>query len=184
MASDEELLGALADARALGFLGPGPVERHLEHALAFAAAIAGAKGRGLDLGSGGGVPGLVLAARLPDWTWTLLDAARRRTSFLVAKVAALDLAGRVHVVRGRADVLAEDPSHREAYDLVTARSFGTPAVTSEAARPFLRQGGRLVVSEPPGAPDRWDDAALHALGLRSVSATTAPFALRTFERFT
>jgi 16S rRNA (guanine527-N7)-methyltransferase len=184
MASDNDLLGALAEARALGFLGPGPVETHFEHAMAFVAAIDGPSGRGLDLGTGGGVPGLVLAARLPDWTWTFVDSARRRTSFLSATVAKLSLADRVTVVRSRVDLIAADPVHREAYDVVTARSFGTPAVTAEAARSFLRLGGELVVAEPPGAPDRWDARLLTLLGLRLESVAVRPFALRTLKRFT
>src|SRR5688572_27267686 len=102
-AEDEPLLRALATARALGFLGPGPVEAHVDHALAFQRVIAGHEvgdglGRGLDLGSGGGVPGLVLAWHLPCWTWTLVDVARRRTSFLAASVAELGMGDRVHVV--------------------------------------------------------------------------------------
>ena len=61
---DDRLLPLVARARDLGFLGPGPVEDQLALAGAFVAATAGRSGPLLDLGSGGGVPGLVLVA--PD----------------------------------------------------------------------------------------------------------------------
>ena len=89
-----ELVGLLTEARRLGFLGPGPVEPHLDHALAFAGAVPEAPARALDLGAGGGLPGLVLAALTwPQTSWTLLDAQRRRTEFLEDAVEALFAAG-------------------------------------------------------------------------------------------
>jgi 16S rRNA (guanine527-N7)-methyltransferase len=50
-------------------------------------------------------------------------------------------------------------------DMVVARSFGPPATVAECAAPFLRVGGVLLVSEPPGAPDRWPAPGLEQLGL-------------------
>lgn len=138
-------------------------------------------GRGLDLGSGGGVPGLVLACQLPGWRWALLDAARRRTSFLAAAVAELGLGDRVVVVRGRAEELAHDAAHRAAYDVVTARSFAPPPITAEIGAAFARRGGRLLVAEPPGDKDRWDPLLLARLGLEDRGATVAP-AIRTLVR--
>ena len=68
------LTGLLVESRQLGFLGPGPVESHHHHALAFAAAVDEPPARALDLGAGGGLPGLVLAAAIwPDTIWTFLD---------------------------------------------------------------------------------------------------------------
>lgn len=185
-AEDEPLLRALAAARALGFLGPGPVDAHVDHAMAFRRLIVGSElgdhaGRGLDLGSGGGVPGLVLAWHLPGWTWTLVDVARRRTSFLAASVAELGLAERVSVVRAKGEELAHDPRHRLLYDVVVARSFAPPAVTAEVGGSFVRPGGMLVVAEPPHDPGRWDRTVLDRLGLEDRGVTAAP-ALRTLVR--
>jgi 16S rRNA (guanine527-N7)-methyltransferase len=120
----------------------------------------------LDLGSGGGVPGLLLAAWLPASTWTLVDVHRRRTSFLARTVALPPWDGRVAVVRAAAEDLAHDASHRSSYDIVVSRSFGSPALTAECAAGFLRPGGRLLVAEPP-TPDaaRWPEAGLRTLGL-------------------
>ncbi len=165
----DPLLALLDRSRALGFLGPGPVDEHLQHALAFAATVVDPPARALDLGAGGGLPGLVLAARTwPSTRWTFLDAQRKRTDFLAAAVHELGLADRVDVVTDRAEVVGRDPAHRGGYDLVVSRSFGPPAVTAECAAPFLCPGGRLVVSEPPtGSTGRWPEDGLALVGLRA-----------------
>ena len=155
------------------------MEAHVDHALAFLRLVAGGElgdgaGRGLDLGSGGGVPGLVLAWRLPRWTWVLVDVARRRTSFLVTAVADLGMGDRVHVVRAKAEDLAHDPTHRLAYDVVTARSFAPPAVTAEVGGAFVRMGGALLVAEPPDGLDRWDAVVLSGVGLENRGVTAFP----------
>jgi predicted O-methyltransferase YrrM len=94
----------LRRSRGLGYLGPGPVEDHITHALGFAAQLSSGPTRAVDLGSGGGVPGLVLAALAwPATHWTLLDATARRCVFLASAVAELGLADRVTVTRGRGE---------------------------------------------------------------------------------
>ena len=111
------------------------------------------------------MPGLVLALRWASSAWTLVDAAERRCHFLGGAVAELGLAARVRVLQGRAEELGRDPSLRGRFVLVTARSFGPPAVTAECAAPFLEVGGQLLVSEPPTtAAHRWP-AEVTALGM-------------------
>lgn len=192
----------LAEARARGYLGPGPVEVQVEHALGFAAGPVGVHGdpaaRLFDLGSGGGVPGLVLAAAWPDAEVVLLDASDRRTAFLVESVDALGFSDRVRVVRGRAEVAGRDPNLRGRFDVVVARGFGPPAVTAECGAPFLEVGGRLIVSEPPAAghgrreaveltpcqpvdgrgEPRWPPAALAQLGLELDRTWDRPYHYR------
>ena len=130
----------------------------------------GVVGPALDLGSGGGLPGLVLAHAHPERAWTLLDSRRRSVEFLREAVGALELAGRVTVAEGRAEEVGRDPYHRGRYQQVVARGFGPPAVTAECAAPLLAAGGRLVVSEPPGSVgERWPADALEKLGLRLVA---------------
>ena len=168
---DEAVLGALAEARALGFLGPGPLEAHVASARAFQAALGPVEGRVLDLGSGGGVPGLLLAAWYSDVRWTLLDRHRRRTSFLARAVATLGWVGRVDVVRTPAEAAAHDPTFRGRFAAVTARSFGPPAITAEVAVAFLAPGGRLLVAEPPEPePSRWPQDGLVRVGLQRQAA--------------
>ncbi|HEV7888916.1 MAG TPA: RsmG family class I SAM-dependent methyltransferase [Acidimicrobiales bacterium] len=159
------LTEVLTEARALGFLGPGGVEAHIVHAHGFARAFEEAPARFADLGSGGGVPGLVLASLWPEALGALVDANERRTAFLERATAALGFQDRVVVVRGRAEELGRDAQHRGLYDAVVARGFGPPPVTAECAAPLLLVGGRLVVSEPPEEAGRWDAAGLSKLGL-------------------
>jgi 16S rRNA (guanine527-N7)-methyltransferase len=173
----------LTRARELGFLGPGPLPPQRAHSEAFLAQIEGAPALGVDLGSGGGLPGLVLALALPATRWWLVDAMTRRTTFLVEAVAELGLEDQVEVRTARAEDLGR--AHRAAADLVVARGFGPPAVLAECAAPLLTVGGRLVVSEPPGgARARWDDRGLAVLGLeveREVAGPPAFVCLRQVE---
>ena len=166
-------MAVLEEARALGFLGPAPVGPHVEHARGFAAAAGAPPGRACDLGSGGGLPGLVLALGWPASSWVLLDANRRRSAFLARAVASLGLEQRVEVHCARAEEAGREPGVRAAFDLVVARSFGPPPATAECAAPLLRVGGRLVVSEPPEPAERWPAAGLALLGLRRLPGPPA-----------
>jgi 16S rRNA (guanine527-N7)-methyltransferase len=162
------LLEVLEEARQLGFLGPGPVLDHYHHAVAMAKAAGSPPDRLADLGSGGGVPALVLLELWPGCRALLVEAAQRRAHFLRAASERLGWAqDRVILREARAEEVARDAAFRGMFPLVTARSFGAPAVTAECAAPFLRRGGRLLVSEPP-APDgdRWPVEPLAELGLR------------------
>lgn len=171
----------LEEARGFGFLGPGPVAPHLDHAAGFSEALRVAVGAGAwsvrraaDLGSGGGLPGLPLALVLPGSTWTLVEAASRRAGFLRDAVRVLGLEARVTVVEERAELVGRSATHRRTYDLVVARSFGPPAVLAECAAPLLVPGGRAVVSEPPGGmPERWPADGLIELGMVPGPAVVA-----------
>ena len=153
----------LRRGQALGFLGPGPVDRHVAHGRVLLAGLP-ERGRVLDLGAGGGVPGLVLAAYRPELELTLLEARQRACRFLREAVTNLGVPG-VVVVEARAEEAARRPELRGTFDGVVARSFGLPSVTAECAVGFLRPGARLVVSEPPGSdPSRWPAERLDTLG--------------------
>ncbi len=120
----------------------------------------------LDLGSGGGLPGLVLAMR---WTCptVLLDSMIKRTDFLREVLATPDGPRDIEVITERAESAARRPDLAESFDLVVARSFGPPAVTAECAARFLTLEGMLIVSEPPedAGDARWPAKGLQSLGL-------------------
>jgi 16S rRNA (guanine527-N7)-methyltransferase len=159
------LVTVLAEARRLGHLGGESVDAHIAHARRFLAAVPDGTRSVLDLGSGGGIPGLVLASDRPEWNVVLLDRRSQRTDFLRRAVGRLGLHN-VGVVTGEAAVVAHHGEHRGCYDVVVARSFGPPAATAEAAAGFLRPGGVLVVSEPPEPhAGRWPADGLATLGL-------------------
>jgi SAM-dependent methyltransferase len=184
----------LASARQAGFLGPGPIETHLRHAAGFARVARSVElqrpatsPRLLDLGSGGGLPGLVIAALWPSAQVVLLDANERRTAFLDEAAARLRF-DNLEVLRGRAEDLAREEKLRASFDLTVARSFGAPAVLAECAAPFLHVGGWLVVSEPPAedddAPpsDRWPREPLAALGLAPADRVHDEFAFQVLQQ--
>jgi len=156
----------LAEAAGLGFLGPGPISTHVDRARRFDAALRPTPDL-LDLGSGGGVPGLILAALRPEAAVVLLDARTNRTDFLERAVGRLGWTDRVMVVAGRAETVGRSAAWRSTRSAVVARSFGSPSTTAECAAPFLLTGGQLVVSEPPGPqPERWPATGLALVGLR------------------
>lgn len=175
----EALRSVLERSRQIGFLGPGDIDDHIANGAAFLRVLhlcappraVPTAIRVLDLGSGGGVPGLVVAVLRPDIDLVLLDAARRRTDFLEQATHELGVSTSTHVLRGRAEEVARDLRWRGAFDVVTARSFGRPAVTLECALGFLRSpGGSLLVSEPPDDDDeRWPVERLAEIGVRARS---------------
>jgi 16S rRNA (guanine527-N7)-methyltransferase len=166
--AEAQLLEVLRDAQSQGFLGPGDPASHLAHALGFAdAALAcgPAPAHFTDLGTGGGEPGLVLAALWPEAEAALIESSARRCEALRTWILQLGLGDRVAVLEGRADSWARNPTRRETFDLVTARSFARPAITAEIASGLVRIGGIVVVSEPPsGSDERWPKDLVGQLG--------------------
>jgi 16S rRNA (guanine527-N7)-methyltransferase len=173
------LLAVLERSRQLGLLGPGPVEQHVARALDALRFVPERAHRALDLGSGGGLPGLPLALARPAVPWVLLDGSVKRGDFLREAVERLGLTGQVEVVTARAEEAGRRPELRGGFDVVVARSFGPAAVTAECAAPFLQVGGCVVVAEPPGgALDRWPPEGLSLLGLRAGIAVSEPSAFQ------
>lgn len=160
-------------------MGPGRLEDHIAHAQRYAAALGSAQGLSvLDLGSGGGIPGLVILNDRGDLTGCLLDAMLKRTAFLSWAVSELGMADRVEVAQGRAEDLAHDSKYRCAFDVVMARSFGPPSATVEAAIGFMKPESILVISEPPGGRV-WPD--LESVGLSPMSSNETPVGTVVFK---
>lgn len=200
---DGDLVDLLDTARQRGLVGPVAFDVQLRHALGFARIIEGwaqPPAAALDLGSGGGLPGLVLAVRgararrsedgspngrtvLGAVQWSLLDGRHRSAAFLREAVERLGLESWVRVVEARAEDWARTEA-RQSFDVVVARSFGPPAVTAECAAGFLRTGGNLVVSEPPHEPDlgsRWPAGQLGELGFGPSQVVAGEFGYRVLE---
>jgi len=177
------LTDVLTESQHRGFLGPRPIASQIEHSLGFTAIASAVPTQALDLGSGGGVPGLVLAMAWSETSWVFLDGSSKRTEFLTEAVALLDLSDRVSVVTERAEVAGRGEL-RASQDLIVARGFGPPAVTAECSAPLLRVGGVLVVAEPPGgAPGRWPASELGVLGLVPVTHWSEPIALQLLRQY-
>ena len=102
----------------------------------------------LDLGSGGGVPGLVLALARPEISWTLVDSVGKKCDAMRGLAQALGLRS-VTVIAERAEILGRDPRHRERYELVTARACAALPVLAEYALPLTSVGGALLAWKGP-----------------------------------
>jgi 16S rRNA (guanine527-N7)-methyltransferase len=147
----EELLRASPAADLTAVREPDEVQRrHFLESLALGVALVrlgllpeGQAVRAIDIGTGGGLPGLPLRIVWPSLRLTLLDSERRKTEFVRSLLSRLGLPD-VEVVWGRAEEVARDPRHRQAYDLALARALAPLPVLAELALPFLRLGGHLV----------------------------------------
>lgn len=120
------------------------VEKHALDSLLGLAALPAGPGRAVDVGSGGGFPGLPLAIARPLWTFVLVESLQKKASFLERAARDLGLAN-VTVLAERAEDAARRPGNRESFDAATVRAVSSVAVTLELVLPFLRTGGRALL---------------------------------------
>lgn len=169
------------EAQRRGLIGRADLDVTVTHAAGFASGADAPPFRLVDLGSGGGVPGLVLAERWPHTDVWLVEGSEVRATFLRWAVKSLAWESRVTVLNQRAEEVGRRDDLRASFDMVTARGFGVPAVTAECAAPLLEVGGRLVVSEPPAsaggsaAGHRWSEDGLCLLGMTLGRTWDSPF---------
>ena len=153
-------------------MGPQPIEPQIVHAEGFAKCWESLRDTPplqlLDLGSGGGLPGLVLVERW-NCRGVFLDSMAKRSNFLREALLWPGAPADAEVIAARAEEAARWPELDGSFDLVTARSFGPPSVTAECAVRFLKVGGVLIVSEPPSdrTEERWNPKGLSLLGLNA-----------------
>lgn len=164
-----DLLETLRLAQRFGFFGSRPIEEAITHSHSFVDALSDAAppSRLVDLGSGGGLPGLVLADSFRTTTTVLTDRREKRTDFLSRAVSALGFT-HVSVVVGEVEAVCRDVDSgaMDAFSVVTARGFGPPDVTLRFARRLVTADGVILISEPPSG-DRWGPELLEELGLVS-----------------
>jgi 16S rRNA (guanine527-N7)-methyltransferase len=177
----DELLGMLREPRAPISASTVPQARDVHIADSLSGLEFGEvrSARGIaDLGSGAGLPGLVLAATLPDAHVDLIESIGRKCAFLREAIERMRIANAAVVCR-RSEEWASTEG-REAYDVVTARAVGRLATLAELAAPLLREGGVLVAwkgersaeeeAEMARAADR---LAMEAAEIRSVRPYSA-----------
>ena len=97
----------------------------------------------IDVGSGGGFPGIPVAIMREDLNVTLLDATGKKCLFLEKAAKELDLK-KVTVLCGRAEELSKSAPHREGYDICTARAVARLNTLTEYCLPFVKVGGVMV----------------------------------------
>lgn len=123
-------------------------------------------GRVIDVGTGGGLPGLPLAITMPHLRFTLLDATGKKVAFVRHAIGELGL-GNVEALQARAEALGADRSgeHRDGYDAVVSRAVARVATLAELTMPLCKIGGVVLLVKGERAQDELDEArqALHAL---------------------
>ena len=131
----------------------------------------------LDIGTGGGVPGIPLAIARPDLKVTMLDATAKKAALVESFADELSL-DNARVVTGRAESLAAHPAGelRDAFDVVTARALGRVAVAAELCVPCAKVGGRIVLVKGEKAPQELEEArpALHMLHATYIDTLPTP----------
>lgn len=98
----------------------------------------------IDIGTGGGFPGVPIAIVHPNWHFTLVDSTRKKIDFLNRMLETLGLSQATAIV-GRAEDLGQQVIHREIYDLAFTRAVAAVSVCAEYMLPFLKIGGLAVL---------------------------------------
>lgn len=129
----------------------------------------------LDLGSGGGLPGVPLAIAMPGVRFVLLEATGKKAAFLRQVAERLELSN-VEVVNERAEIAGRDAVHRERYDVVVARAVGRLAVLIELAAPMARIEGHVLAVKGARAAEEIAEAkqALYMLHCRVMETVRTP----------
>jgi len=158
------LLEANATLNLTAVREPEAVERrHIAESLALVHALEAAGRlppgtRAIDVGSGGGLPGIPLAIARPDVDVTLLEATGKKARFLERAARELGLAN-VRVLDRRAEEAAHDPDERERHDLALARAVAALATLAELTLPFVKVGGALAAVKGSRAEEEIAQAA-------------------------
>ena len=130
-----------------------------------------AGGSVIDVGTGGGLPGIPLAITRPDLRFTLLDATGKKVRLVQGFLQALGLE-RAVAIQGRAEDVAHHAEHRQRYDAAVSRAVGSVAEVLEYTLPLVRVGGRVMIVKGAKAEQELAAAtdALAALGAGEVAA--------------
>ena len=145
------------------------------HAAREAAATEGREASLIDVGSGGGLPGLVLACIAPELSITLVEATGKKARFLEETAGTLGL-DRVVVLAERAENVGRDPAHREVHDLVTSRAVGPLNVLAEYLVPLARVDGTILATKGSKAEEEIAEArqALYHLHVEVTGVHPTP----------
>ena len=112
----------------------------------------------IDVGTGGGVPGVPLAIMAPDKKFVLMDSLNKRLKIIDELTAEAGIMN-TQTVHARAEELARNKNHREKYDVCVSRAVANLTTLSEYCLPFIKVGGYLLAYKGPDADQEIKDAA-------------------------
>ena len=123
----------------------------------------------IDVGTGGGFPGIPLALACPDKEFLLIDSLNKRIKIINQLCEELEI-NNVKAVHGRAEELARNKKYRASYDLCVSRAVANLSTLSEYCIPFLKQGGFFLAYKGPSADEeiRQSKKAVNLLGGRVI----------------
>jgi 16S rRNA (guanine527-N7)-methyltransferase len=117
-----------------GVMGEGlPIELNANNSL-----------KAIDIGTGGGFPGIPIAIALSNWQITLLDSTRKKVNFLADLVPQLQL-NNIQTLLGRAEEIGLHPLHKNYYDLALIRAVGSPEICTKYTWSFLKPNGLAIL---------------------------------------
>jgi 16S rRNA (guanine527-N7)-methyltransferase len=131
----------------------------------------------VDVGSGGGLPGLPLKIARPDLRVTLIEADQNKAAFLVQACAKLGLPD-VEIIAKRAEEAGHEPRLRESFDLAVARALAPTPVLVELCLPLVRVGGRLLAQKTDKEEAAAAERAIGLLGGSLEAIVAAPSTAR------
>lgn len=149
--------------------------KHIADSLTIAKYIPDDKVKYIDIGSGAGFPAVPLKIAKDNIDCTIVDSTKKKTDFISESLRHLNLSENTNVICSRAEVLAQSVTHREKYDIVSARAVASLSVLCELCVPFLKSGGLFIAMK--GKEEENADNAIKKTGAQVIekSHITLPF---------
>lgn len=124
----------------------------------------------IDIGIGGGFPGMPLIIAFPEWKLCAVDSIGKKLEFIRLLAEKLNSTDRVEITPKRAEELAQTPAKREKYDIAVGRAVGKLNILAEYCLPFVKEGGYFIAYKATLAETELEDAgnALSILGGKHI----------------
>lgn len=135
----------------------------------------------IDIGTGGGIPGIPLAILRPDLNLTLLDSELSKIEFCRSAVITLGL--NCTAVNGRAEELAHQTEYREQFDFAVSRAVALGSMLSELALPYVKPGGALIAMKGRGFDADTERFSQAALALNASEPVVTSYLLENEQKY-